>query len=392
MNYRHLKCYEESKHVDDLINQFSKERDLIITTIPKFKDGNCNVGKIWGQNGVLMVDKSCICNMGVNNIYGNAKCTHCKLIGTLNDYQNESFVIETGKHAGKTLTIREQKLNQDLGVKCTNGRVYFDRFTNSLIQQWVLELISIAINKTNYNRCYTGFVCGDKGFMMTDITYDLDQKLSSLNPRILDAKTGLLTPEVVDGIITQVALFYSHLKYFQYDHGSQAKVAFENKVFSYNYDGISVACPITFVLTDLSRGSIKLTQKMENKKEESTIFVPLDTKEDLITRSDGFKSLAVIGADGKQSIKYFWFIGGTPERLNNITYFDGYYNECVPAFNFYRAIIQLLNNDLFSKSLSQSDKVSDIIEMITEGINQNTGVLKMNVNIIDLVLSRIKTG
>jgi hypothetical protein len=95
---------------------------------------------------------------------------------------------------------------------------------------------------------------------------------------------------------------------------------------------------------------------------------------------------------GKKVVDTFWFVGGTLDRLNEIQYFDGHYSECVPAFNFYRTIIQLLNMKLFDISFTDSSLAVDIIKLIVSDINRTSGVLKMRTNIIDIMLNKIKSG
>jgi len=197
IEYKNITCTNNTRKIDDLLKQYSKDR-LTIFNLLKSNPNELST-LLWNRkNGLLNIDETCQCKMGMYDgeyiLKSTYNCVQCKQVGRILDLlpenMNKPFRIETGKRKNDALIIttnpnvvlftefkNSHRLSSEHTLKYYNklsvcdssldlNQKYLlsDEFTNNFLISLLLE--QLLKNQTVIIQSI--YVCGRDGYTLSD--------------------------------------------------------------------------------------------------------------------------------------------------------------------------------------------------------------------------------
>lgn len=220
--YNHIQSSEQTRDLHTLLDRYANERAQVVK----------NPEEIWDW---LAFDPTCRYNLARGNILTYSSCAQCqnmdRFVKLLDYNMDEPFIVESGSLKGKTLkivdmgivspTIKEQSYPLDIEQhfmascpeygKCdaalnTKKYIALDRLSHYLIISFILQhIFQEAKMGAHFQTTYTGFVCGDHGYVLQEDW-----------PELVEASQVELQERDIPGVLTQMLNILRLLSQYQF--------------------------------------------------------------------------------------------------------------------------------------------------------------------------------
>lgn len=303
--YHEAVCTEETRNIDNLLERYEEEKEEIVDTF--YRDPDALYEKMWGKEGLLSFDNSCLCNVGNNNVRTPFTCAQCRTLGRLMDYRTsgigQPFLIEAGCKAGRTaMVVISQGVEGELflrwdpsvdersrlfvashpgllscGTPSLEGirNMTADSLSSSILVSWLVERTLRDKGVPHYVRLYTGFVCRQNGYLL------LDHPLLGDMRELME--NGTIKATTARSILVQLLSCLRALGEINFAHGapSARHLYFSREACSYRYEGVHVKGSFTLLLggflhSSVTSGSVHLFPQTvrERLAVDNSVFAP----------------------------------------------------------------------------------------------------------------------
>jgi hypothetical protein len=272
--------------VDNLIKNYQKSKQRVIMMM--YNNPNLLVNTIWEANTPLAMDHECQWHVGNTSRRTNYSCSQCKnlkrlVCDTSIPIIDQTITIKCGNHKGEVWKVKQHNetktahfLHQQGGYvsfykrQCDAHPVTYtdiiegDIFTISTLISWGIQDLFFQDDLPHIDAPKTVFVCNHIGYSVSEVpTFENLFRLAEKEKYIIP-KLNVFKKSIFISILAQILIFIKHLTKINGVHGNPSLDAlkFTKEKTKYIYEGISTDFPITLKVSNWTKGSLIVSEKI----------------------------------------------------------------------------------------------------------------------------------
>lgn len=286
VSYNGIDYCKTTMGIDNLVTSYQKSKQHVLSLM--YNNPTLLINTLWKAKSPLAVDHECQWHVGNTNRRTNYSCSQCKnlkrlVCDTSTPIIEQDITIRCGKHKGDSWKVNQHDnkktthyLNQQRGYisfykrQCDAQPVTYtdiiegDLFTISTLISWGIQDLFLREALPHIHAPKTAFVCNDIGYSVSEVpTFGNIFRLAEKEKYIIE-KHNVFKQSIFISILAQLLIFIKHLIKINGVHGNPSlqSLVFTKEKSNYNYDGITTDFPITLKVSNWTKGSLIVSEKI----------------------------------------------------------------------------------------------------------------------------------